>query len=60
MVQQDSHHVLGTAGRGDVEDAVLADVAFRWIPAHLEGAGSWISDLQVLHPSQRLWQTHMK
>lgn len=52
-----SHHVLGAAGRRDVEDAVLADVALRWLPAHLEGAGGGISDLQVLHSAQRLCQT---
>lgn len=56
MDQQDSHHVLGAAGGRKVEDAVLADVSLRWVPAHLEGTGGWICDLQVLHASQRLWQ----
>lgn len=54
MDQQDSHHVLGAAVGGNVEDAVLADVALCWVPAHLEGAGGRIRHLQVLHSSQRL------
>lgn len=54
MDQQDPHHVLGAAGSRDVEDAVLADVALRRIPAHLQGAGGWFGDLQVLGPPQRL------
>lgn len=58
MDQQEPHHVLGAAGFGNVEEAVLADVALRWFPAHLEGAGGGISDLQVLHSSQRLWRRH--
>ncbi len=49
-----SHHVLGTSGRGNVEEAILADVALRRVPAHLEGAGGGISDLQILHSAQSL------
>lgn len=56
MDQQCTHHVLGPTGGRDVKEAVLADIALRWVPAHLEGAGGWIGDLQVLHSSQRLCQ----
>lgn len=51
-----SHHVLGASGRGNIEDAILADVALRRLPAHLEGAGGGISDLQILHSAQSLCQ----
>lgn len=51
-----SHHVFGAAGFWDVEDAVLADVALRRLPAHLERAGGGIRDLQVLYSAQSLCQ----
>lgn len=51
-----SHHVLGAAARRDVEDAVLADIAFCRLPAHLEGAGGGVRDLQVPHSAQSLCQ----
>lgn len=54
--QQCTHHVLGPTGGRDVKEAVLADIALRWVPAHLEGAGGRIGDLQALHSSQRLCQ----
>lgn len=55
-----SHHVLGASGRGHVEDAVLPDVALRWVPAHLQGAGGGIGDLQILHSAQSLCEDNGK
>lgn len=54
-----SNHVLGASGRGHVEDAVLPDVALRRFPAHLQGAGGGISDLEVLHSTQSLCEHNM-
>lgn len=47
-----SHHILGSSRRWDVEDAVLSDAALRRVPAHVQGAGGGLGDLQVLHPAQ--------
>lgn len=54
-----SNHVLGASGCRHVEDAVLPDVALRRFPAHLQGAGGGISDLEVLHSSQSLCEHNM-
>lgn len=48
------YHVLGPALRG-VEEAVVSHVALRRLPAHLQGAGGGVGDLQVLHAAQGLW-----
>lgn len=54
-VQRRSYHVLVSSGRGHPDHDVFTYVALGRVPAHVQGAGGGISNLQVPRKAQRLW-----